>query len=69
MLQDRHTSHGRRGVVLTVQLEHSNEIVDLVDLVLLVGAFSKDSDPGYKAVSPRSYAGLDNDLSLSCCPS
>ena len=31
--------------------------------------FSKDSDPRYKAVSLRSYASLDNDLSLSCCPS
>ena len=52
-----------------VCVELSNEIIDPVDLIVLVGLFSTDSAPGYKAVTLRSYAGLDNDLSLSCCPS
>ena len=46
-------------------MEFSNKVINVVDLVL-GGLFSKDNDPGYKAVSLRSYAGLDNDLSLSC---
>ena len=52
-----------------VRVELSNEVINVVDLFVFVALFSKDSDPGYKAVSLRSYAGLDNDLSLSCCPS
>ena len=49
-------------------IELSNKVINVVDLCVFVALFSKDSDPGYKAVSLRSYAGLDNDLSLSCCP-
>ena len=52
-----------------VGIELSNKVINVVDLIVFVGLFSKDSDPGYKAVSLRSYAGLDNDPSLSCCPS
>ena len=46
-----------------------NEIIDRVDLVHLVGTYSKDIDPGYEAVSLRRPASLDNDHSLTCCPS
>ena len=49
-------------------MELSNEIVDLVDPFLLVGTFSKDGDPGYKAIPLRSFAVLDNDFSLFVLP-
>ena len=93
LLQNRHTSHGRRRVVLAepspgfqaisfsrvsddpvgcvgcerdkVGVELYNEIIDLVDLVLLFGAFSKDIHPGYHAVSLRKSATFDNDFTLT----
>ena len=46
-------------------VELHNEIVDLVNLVLLIGTFSKDINLGYHAVSSRKSATFDNDLSLS----
>ena len=46
----------------------SNKVINVVDLFVFVALFSKDSDPGYTAVSLRTYAGLDNDVPLSCCP-
>ena len=51
-----------------VGTEFSKKVINVFDLVF-GGLFSKDSDPGYKAVPLRSDAGLDNDLSLLCCPS
>ena len=47
--------------------ELSNKVIDAV--VDLFGLFSKDVDPGYKAISLRRLASLDNDPSLTPCPS
>ena len=53
---------GCKGHKVCVEL--SNETVDL-DLVLLIGTFSKDIDPGYEAVSLRRSLTLDNDFPLT----
>ena len=46
-------------------VELSNENVNAVDVVVLVGLFSKDIDPEYEAVSLRRPASLDNNSSLT----
>ena len=53
-------------------MELSNEIVDLVDLVLLICTFSKDINPGYEALacSPKTVfqesCGSSAKLRRSC---
>ena len=72
LLQDRHTSRGRCRVVLAVPSSPLQKTQGRHGIFQESHQCSRSRlrrlDPGYKAVPLRSYAGLDKDPLLFCCP-